>query len=533
MKKINKLISLVAISALAGTMLTGCGGNSSNESTATNGTVTESTEPVDAGIAESLVYAQGADPRGLDPALVDDGESSKVMCQIYEGLLKYSKDSTEIEPCLAKEWEISEDNLVYTFHLQEGVTFHDGTPFNAEAVKFNIDRQTVNVTEDMAYAGFVYQYVDSCEVVDEYTVKIKLTAVCTPFLNNLAMSMAAPMVSPAACEQSSNNLNEAPCGTGPYKFVRWDKQEAVVLERNEEYWGEKPKSKNIIFKTIADNSARVVALTNGEVDVIDGIDANVVDQITNGGCELNLTEGMNINYMAFNMDSPVCSDAEVRKALSQAVDVEELVKGLYRGYATKADTILPTFIPGYSDSITRARYDEAAAKEVLAAKGITEIHMITYSNVRPYNTASGQTLAESIQGYFSKVGITATIDSFDWTTYKEKVTAGDYDICFYGWMGDNGDADNFMNLLADSDPSMNVSRYNNEEYKALIAQALQAANGDERNAIYAQLEQIAADDYVWLPISHSQVISAYNPLVKDFYYHVTGNVFLSQVYKQQ
>ncbi len=537
MKKFNKIVSLVATTALVGTMLVGCGGSTSDSASTADSTTTEQTTEATTeeatGVAETLVFAQGADPRGLDPALVDDGESSKVMCQIYEGLLKYAKDSTEVEPCLAKDWEISEDGLVYTFHLQEGVTFHDGTPFNAEAVKFNIDRQTVNSTEDMPYAGFVYQYVDSCEVVDEYTVQVNLKAVCTPFLNNLAMSMAAPMVSPTACEASDNNLNEAPCGTGQYKFVRWDKQEAVVLERNDEYWGDKAKSKNLIFKTIADNSARVVALTNGEVDIIDGIDATVVDQVTNGGCELNLIEGMNINYMAFNMDSAITGDVEVRKALSQSVNTEELVKSLYQGYATKADSILPSFVPGYSDSITRDGYDETAAKTALAAKGITELHMITYSNVRPYNTASGQTLAEAIQGYFAKVGVTATIDSYDWTTYKEKVVAGDYDICFYGWTGDNGDADNFMNLLSDQDPSMNVSHYNNEEYTALIEQALQTPNGDDRNAIYAQLEQIAADDYVWLPISHAQVVSAYNPLVKDFYYHSTGNVFLSQVYKQQ
>src|SRR5699024_1465788 len=100
------------------------------------------------------------------------------------------------------------------------------------------------------------------------------------------MSLGAPMVSPTACEAAGNNLNEAPCGTGPYKFVRWDKNEAVVLERNEEYWGEKGVSKEIVFRIITDNSARVVALTNGEVDIIDGIDANVVDQITAAGCLL-------------------------------------------------------------------------------------------------------------------------------------------------------------------------------------------------------------------------------------------------------
>lgn len=529
----GKLVTVLCTAFMVSSVLLGCGGQSTEtSSSAGSENASEGTAELEQ-IADTLVFAQGADPRGLDPALVDEGEASKVMCQIYEGLLKYAEDSTEIEPCLAKDWEISDDGLTYTFYLQEGVMFHDGTPFNAEAVKYNVDRQTVNVTEDMSYADFVYQYVDSCEVIDDYTVTIHLTDVCTPFLNNLAMSLAAPIVSPTACEENNNNLNENPVGTGPYQFVRWDKEEAIVLERNEDYWGEQAKSKNLVFKIISDNSARVVALTNGEVDIIDGIDATVVDQITNGGCELYVTEGMNINYMAYNTESDICSDQEVRKALSQAVNVEELVSSLYQGYATPATTILPSFIPGYDETVSQVSYNEEEAKQTLASKGITEVHMITYSNVRPYNPASGQTLAEAIQGYFNKVGITATIDSYDWTTYKEKIIAGDYDICFYGWTGDNGDPDNFLNLLSDDDPSMNVSRYNNDEFNDLIKQGVTVSNGEERNSIYGQLEQIAAADCVWLPISHSQTISAYNPLVQGYYYHMTGNVFLSQVYKEQ
>jgi len=195
--------------------------------------------------------------RGLDPALVDDGESSKVIVNIYEGLLKYADDSTEVEPCLAESWEVSEDGLTYTFKLRQGVKFHDGTDFNAEAVKFNIDRQLPpKVTEDMGYAGFVFGTVKDVVVVDDYTVKINLTQKNTAFLANLAMSLAAPMVSPKALQDNNNSVMEAPCGTGPYKFVEWNKGENVVLVRNDDYWGEKAKTKNIIFRFIADNSAR-------------------------------------------------------------------------------------------------------------------------------------------------------------------------------------------------------------------------------------------------------------------------------------
>jgi len=517
-KKAKRFIAL-AVAVLLIFSMAGCGssGSSDNQSKAN----------------DTLIYAQGAEPRGLDPALVDDGESAKIICNIYEGLLKYNKDSTEVEPCLAERWEVSEDGLSYTFYLKKGVKFHDGTDFNAEAVKFNIDRQLPpQVTEDMAYASFVYGSVKDVEVVDEYTVRINLKEPNTAFLNNLAMVMAAPIVSPKALQENNNNVNQHPVGTGPYKFVSWTKDQNVVLERFDDYWGEKAKVKNVIFKFIKDNSARVVALNNGEADIIDGIDATVVDQITSAGNQIYKAGGMNINYMAYNTTRAPFNDVKVRRAVSQAINVPELVESLYQGYAEPAHSILPSFMPGYDESIKQVAYDPEAAAKTLKEAGVTKIHMITYTNPRPYNSATGQVLAEAIQGYLAKVGVQVTIDSYDWATYKEKVKAGDYDICFYGWIGDNGDPDNFMYLLAHEDPTMNVARYHNKEFNELLAKGLTVPNGEERNAIYTQLEKIAAEDAVWLPISHAETLAAYRPNISGFYYHVTGITPLAGVSKQ-
>ena len=520
MKRSARLLALVLIIALAATALVGCG--ESDE-----GTEEETTE---ATTVDTFTYAQGADPRGLDPALVDDGESSKIIVNIYEGLLKYADDSTEVEPSLAESWTISDDGLSYTFKLREGVKFHDGTDFNAEAVKFNIDRQLPPlVTEDMGYAGFVFGTVKDVVVDDEYTVTINLSQPNTAFLANLAMSMAAPIVSPAALEAGDNSVMEAPVGTGPYKFVEWNKGENVVLVRNDEYWGEPAKTKNIIFRFIADNSARVLALNNGEVDMIDGIDATVVGQVEEGGDELFEAEGMNVNYMAYNTTTSKFATPEARIAFSQAINREELVTSLYQGYSEVAETILPSFVPGYDATVEQVAYDEAAAKAGLAEAGITEVHMIAYTNPRPYNAATGVALATAIQGYLQKVGVTCTIDTYDWTTYKEMVKGGDYDIAFYGWIGDNGDPDNFLNLLSDPDPSMNIARWQDPEYIAGIKDALTLPNGDERNAAYAELEKYAAERAIWLPISHAKTLAAYRPQVDGFIYHQTGNVFLKNV----
>ncbi|MHB8076278.1 ABC transporter substrate-binding protein [Desulfosporosinus fructosivorans] len=508
MKRMRKIMALALAVAVVGVSMTGCGKTAAD------------TQPK---ASDTLIYAQGAEPRGLDPALVDDGESAKVMINIYDGLLKYNKDSTKVEPSLAKSWDVSADGLTYTFHLQEGVKFHDGTDFDANAVKVNIDRQLPpQVTADMPYATFVYGSVKDVQVVDKNTVKVNLTAPSTPFLANLAMVMSAPIVSPKALTDSKNNVNQAPVGTGPYKFVKWAKDENIVLVRNDEYWGTKAITKNVIFKFIKDNSARVVALNNGEADMIDGIDATVVKQITDAGNKIFKAPGMNINYMAFNTSKAPFNNAKARTAVSQSINVPELVKSLYQGYSEPATSILPAFMDGYDKSISQVAYDAAAAATAIKAAGLTKVHMITYTNPRPYNTATGQSLAESIQGYLAKVGVTCTIDSFDWTTYKQKVKAGDYDLAFYGWTGDNGDPDNFLYLLSVDDPTMNIALYKNPEFDKLIAKGVVTPAGMERNAVYTQLEKVAAADAAWLPISHAETLCAYRANIDGFYYHMTG-----------
>ena len=282
--------------------------------------------------SDTLIFAQASDPRSLDPALADDGESTKINTNIYEGLVKYADDSTEIVPCLAESWDVSDDGLSYTFHLRQGVKFHDGTDFNAEAVKINYDRQLPgNATENMSYAGFIFGSVKDIVVDDDYTVTINLTEAQTPFLANLAMVQGSPIVSPKALEDNNNDVTQAPCGTGPYKFVRWDVEQDVILERNEDYWGEPAKTKNVIFKIIKDNSARVIALNNGEADIIDGVDSNVVDQITAAGNIVQQDEAMMTNYMAFNTTDGAMTSKEARQAVAEAINVPELVQTLYKG----------------------------------------------------------------------------------------------------------------------------------------------------------------------------------------------------------
>ena len=411
-----------------------------------------------------------ADPRALDPAYFDDGESAVVSCNIHEGLYQYSAKDAKVAPCLAVDLpEISDDGKVYTIKLREGVKFHDGAEFNAEAVKKSIERQLEpNRNSDMPYASFVFgekeagNGVETVEAVDPTTVKITLRAASTPFLKNLAMALASPIVSPAAIDAATPGQPIAePKGTGPYKFVDWTKGASVTLVANDEYWGEAP-----------------------------------------------------------------------RKAVAQAINVEEMVQAIYGDYATVANSVMPTWMAPYAKDVKQTAYDPEAAKKTLADKGITSLQCITYTTARPYNQKGGSQLANMIQGYLSEVGVDVSITEYDWTTYKTKVQTDPYDICFYGWTGDNGDPDNFMNLLADTNWSMNVAHFQDDEYKALIAQGVDTPDGDERDAIYLKCEEMVAEKQPWVLISHSKNLLGINPKVKDFYYHPTGVAFFKGVSKE-
>lgn len=318
-----------------------------------------------------LIYARGADSVKLDPALVTDGESAKVMNNIYDNLVRYKPGSTDVEPALAESWKVSEDGKVWTFYLRKNVKFHDGTPFNAEAVKFNIERQLPpKATKDMAYADFTYGMIEKVEVVDDYTVKITLKYPYAPFLANLAMGLSAPMISPTAAKKYGENYSQNPVGTGPFMFVKWDKEQQIVLKANKSYWGGAPKVDRVIFKVVKENAVRANELLAGSVDMIDGVDPNDVPRLQKDSNVTILTApGMNINYLGLRTDKKPFDDPRIRQAISMAINREAIVKSLYQDKAILANGPLPPNLFGYVKDLKPYPYDPEKAKALLKEAG--------------------------------------------------------------------------------------------------------------------------------------------------------------------
>jgi len=484
-----------------------------------------------------LVYAKAADPRGLDPAYVEDAESGKIIVNVYENLVKYKPGSTDLQPCLATSWTQSSDGTVWTFKLRKGVTFHDGTPFNAEAVKFSVERQLPpNATDDMPYASFTFEPVKKVEAIDPYTVRFTLNKPYAPFLANLAMALAAPIVSPAAVKKYGADFNFHPVGTGPFKFERWDRDQQIVLVKNAKYWGKKALVDKVIYKTTKESSVRASELMTGAVDIIDGVDPNDVKKLESSGLKVIKNPGMNINYLSFFCHRKPFNDPRVRRAISMAIDRDKIVKYLYQGYSQTANGPLPSFIPGYDPSLKPVAYNPEQAKKLLAEAGAPNLSFtfLTYSVARSYNPVNGQKLAEAIQADLLKIGVRTNIKVYPWSEYKDAVfKAEEGDACFYGWIGDNGDADNFLSLFDSGqiDSSLNSSKYSNPKVDQLLKKGTLTLDPKARVKIYQDLQKILVQDAPWVFISHSLDMAAYRPNVKGFKLHPVGVSWLDQVSK--
>ncbi len=292
---------------------------------------------------DEFIFGRGGDSVLLDPAKIEDGPSAQVVEQIYEGLYTYKPGNTEVIPLLADGMpEVSDDGTVYTIKLKQGIKFHDGTPFNAEAVKYSIERMISGNPEEMPYAGFTFGMVEKVEAPEEYTVVITLKEPVAPFVKNLAMGLAAPIVPPSV---DPDTLGENPIGTGPFIFESWEKDQQIVLRRNPDYWNQEamPKVEKVIFKVIKEPNLRADAVIKGEVDAIDGISPADVQRLRR---EANLleAEGMNISYMGFRTDRPPFDNVQLRRAITMLIDRESLVKGLYGDTAVPALTYIPPFM---------------------------------------------------------------------------------------------------------------------------------------------------------------------------------------------
>lgn len=498
---------------------------------------------------DMLIVGRGADSKALDPIQVTDGESIKVTHNIFETLVKFKEDSTEVEPGLAKEWEVSDDGKTWTFHLEEGVKFHDGTDFNADAVVFNFERWMDKDHPQHKGGDFIYykgmfggfkgeegHVIKSVKALDEHTVQFELNFPQGPFLANLAMAMFG-IASPEAVKKDPQAFNENPVGTGPFKFKEWKKGDSITLVKNENYWKKGyPKLDGVIFKSIPDNSARFTALQSGEIDLMDGLNIDDAKQVeSNKELALYKRPPNTVGYLAFNMEKKPFNDKKVRQALNMAVNKDGLVKTFFGDLGEPAKNPMPPSLWGYNDDVKDYEYNPEKAKKLLAEAGYPDgfsFDLWAMPEPRPY-MPDGKKIAEYLQANFEKIGVKANIVSYEWATYLEKTENGEHDTALLGWTGDNGDPDNFLYVLLDKDnatkPAQNIAFYKSDPLHDLLIKAQRLSDQDEREALYLKAQEIIKEDAPWITLAHATPPVAAKASIKGYVPHATGSESLEKV----
>ena len=486
----------------------------------------------------TLVFGTSADPVVLDGALVSDGESLRAIDQMFEGLVTLEPGGTEVAPGLAESWEVSEDGQSYTFTLREGVTFHDGTEFNAEAVCFNFDRwYNFEGSFQNPAASYYWQTVfggfsdgktpslyESCEATDETTVTLNLTKPSASILGALALTNFT-IASPTALQEydadagrvdeegifspTGTYATEHPTGTGPFKFESWTPGDRLVMVRNHDYWGEFPGNiEELIFRPIADGAARLQALQTGEIqgyDLVDPQDYPTIEGDEN--LQLLNRPAFNVGYIGFNQAKAPLDQLEVRQAIAHSIDRQEIVDAFYAGEGVVATQFMPPEVVGYADDVTEYEYDPDKARQILEDAGIdipVELDFAYPTDVsRPY-MPDPQANFEAMVADLEESGLfKIEKKSATWSPdYLDNADNGRYGLYLLGWTGDYGDPDNFVGTFFQT--QQKAWGFDNQEIFDALDAAEVETDEDARTALYEEANRLIMDFLPGLPYVHTQ-----------------------------
>ncbi len=478
---------------------------------------------------EAFVFARGSDAQRLDPADVDDGESVNTLTQICEGLVRFKSGTLEIEPALAEEYSISEDGLTYTFRLREGVTFHDGTPLDAETALFSFRRQMDPdhpghlPGANFQYWNYLYQEIEDVKATGPMTLEFTLSEPNASLLHSLAI-FPASLVSPQALEDHGTGMRHHPVGTGPYRFVRWSRNESIVLERNPDYWDGPPEFERLIFRVVPENTTRLMELQAGQVHGLDGLQPAEVEALAGDDrFAVYRGPGLNVGYLTFSGFSERLEEPEIREAIHLAIDRERLVEVALDGAGTVADIPLPPGFLGYPDDPGRVPHDPERAKEILsryADRWERPVELSVMNAPRQYFPDS-ERAASLIRSDLRQAGIEVEVRVRDFGSHLDRLRHGDYEMALIGWIGDNGDTDNFLSVFfgswaAEVGSASNFSFYKDEEMDGLLLQGRRETDPGRRHEIYGRALELWRRDLPILPLVHGDNIIVLRSEVSGF-----------------
>jgi peptide/nickel transport system substrate-binding protein len=508
-KKWVRLFTIILTVSMVASLFAGCGSSSSSSKSAAK---------------DTLTVAVAYDAKTLDPVATNDVASSNTMAQIYEELVQLN-DKKEVVPMLAESYK-QLDSTTYEFKLKKGVKFHNGEEMKASDVKFSFIRAAKapavsNIMGDIDTTSF--------KTPDDYTVIFKIKHQSTGFLDGLILPAAAILSEKAVTSEGSNYAMN-PVGTGPFKFVSWQKGTKTVLQRFDGYHGTKPKFSKMILNVIPEAENRVIALETGEADIAYEITANDIKRIqTNKDLQLLRTADYSTTYLGFNCSKKPYDDVRVRQAISYAIDTKTIISNVWKGIGKPAVGPIPSQVKYSDTSLTVHEYNVAKAKELLKEAGYPNgFNATVWVNQKQERI----NMATIIQSELKEIGINLQIKVLEWGAYLDGASKGEEDMYMLGWTSQTPDPDIAVNgpfLSTNKGSGNNYSFFNDPVADKLILQGKTMKDSDARKQVYIQLQQEIVKQAPWVFLFNGEQVVGASKKVKGFTpsplgYHILYNV---------
>ena len=507
----------------------------------------------------SIVYCSEGSPESFNPQLITSGTTiDAISLQLYDRLLDVDVNSGQLIPGLALSWQVSADGTEYVFNLQPDVQFHHTEYFTpsralqAQDVIFTFNRIIEPTHPFHAQGGGVYPYFQSIEwsnlvsrvsAIDSHTVKFELSQPNSSFLSTLATDFSAILSAEYGQQLIRNNtlsqIDTLPVGTGPFVFKEYQKDVLIRYHRHPNYWRTLAKPEQLVFDIVPHNARRMAKLLTHECDIIAYPRVAELKLISKrADVDIQESTSMNVGFWAFNTQKPPFDNVKVRQALALAINREAIMQAVYYGHATAATSLLPPTSWAYDPNLAPAEYNPTAAKALLTeagyGKGFT-MNIWAMPVQRLYNPNAIK-MAELIQADLAQVGIKAKIVTYEWNSFRRKLTNYAHDSVLIGWAADNADPDNFFRpLLSCSAAITGTNRANwcDKKFDQLINQAILTADQSQRRTIYIEAQQYLAEQMPLISIAHSQRFQAINNDVTGVKINPYGGISLATAIKEK
>ena len=468
----------------------------------------------------------GSSPSTLDPAMAQDLESLEYIVEIFSGLVYFNPD-LKLIPDIAERWDKSNDGTIYTFHLRQGVKFHSGKEVTASDFKYSLERACDPATGSQTaetYLGDIFgvkeklqgtaNEISGVKIIDDYTLQITIDAPKEYFLSKLSYPTA--FVVDKANVESGEGWWKKPNGTGPFKLKEWQGGNLITLERNDLYYLEAAKVKQVVFRL---SGVPMMMYEDNKIDVTDvylGDIERVLDPSNPLNKELSITPGFSLYYIGFNSAKPPFDDAKIRQAFSYAIDKDKIIDLVLKGVGKKAEGILPPGMSGYNKDVQGLDFNVEQAKQL-----ISESRYSNVSNLPPITlTTAGMGTVSNIEAalvdmWQHNLGVNVEVRQLAPDRYFSVIMDKKNEMFTYNWGADYPDPQNFLDILFHSGTKNNVGEYNNSKVDALLEEARVEQDTNVRMGLYQQAEQMIAEDAACLPLFFNVSYTLVKPYINN------------------